>query len=89
MAAGCLMCGTSENLTRHHLLPEGTYRRKRVPRLSVVLCESCHRPLHVGGEQVAQWKRLWPLLTDAQRRHVIAHREPESIFGDRITKVQS
>lgn len=76
------MCETTENLTRHHLMKKGSWRKMGLPEApqpsTVLLCRSCHDLLH-GGETVdrrAAHDRLHDALTEAERK-VAALKRPE------------
>lgn len=81
MERACLMCGSTEALTIHHLLPKGTWWTRNASRRKVTLCWPCHLPLHRGDSRREQWERLWHLLTEDDRRHVLANCHPGTHFA--------
>ena len=40
----CFMCGTNENVTRHHVIPK-VYNPKR--NVTIPLCKNCHQTIHL------------------------------------------
>ena len=49
----CEICGTTQNLDRHHVLLKGMGGTKDPNKLAeanlMTLCRSCHRNLHLGS----------------------------------------
>ena len=70
----CRLCGTTSNLTRHHLLKKRSARLVRIAHglrnRTVWLCRSCHDRFHSGPpeDRRAAWDELLPLLTEKERR---------------------
>ena len=40
----CVLCGTKENLTKHHVIPKSL--KDNHENLTITLCEECHRVPH-------------------------------------------
>lgn len=58
----CIVCGSRENLHRHHLIPRKVCGTE-VKENKVYLCKSCHDDVHSGRvyipvEDVKQWREL-------------------------------
>ena len=47
---GCWICGKTENLTQHHVIPK-TYNP--INNITIPLCEECHKKLHEFDENLA------------------------------------
>lgn len=50
----CVLCGTTRNLTLHHVRPKSAGGPGKPPNV-VTLCETCHRGIHKLANQVANW----------------------------------
>ncbi|MDI6813302.1 MAG: RRXRR domain-containing protein [Desulfitobacteriaceae bacterium] len=58
----CVLCGSKENLHRHHLVPRKSGGTE-VKENKVYLCESCHEDVHAGRvylpvKGIRQWRAL-------------------------------
>lgn len=74
MDGECQICGSTENLHVHHVIPLGMggSKERDVPENMIVLCATCHDKVHAGKLHIERWDRNAGVLavTDQESRRI-------------------
>ncbi len=77
----CQICGISENIQVHHVVPLGMggSQERDVPENMITLCATCHEKLHAAKFFIEKWDRANHILEISDETHHIITHNPKAL----------